>query len=115
MPQLIYIILCHKSPLSPSPFPSTPSSPSPPSTTPSSPLRAHSKTILGAYSTLTSANAAVETLFNRFVMQHHEEIEVCGVLCGGEGKFSTATATTGRMVLGWCVHAEVLRDGRGLG
>ena len=99
MPQLIYIILCQKTPLD------------------SNGRHDHSrgyKTILGAYEKLPVANVSVETLFNRFVMEHHHDIETCGVLCGGNNKLSSATATTEEAQYVWSIHEEVLRQDIGL-
>jgi len=99
MPQLIYIVLCQKNPFD------------------LSGKHDHSrgyKTILGVYEQLATANAAVEGLFNRFVMEHHHTIEKCAVLCGGADKLSSAAVTTDGAEYSWSIHAEVLRKELGL-
>ena len=101
MTQLIYIILCQRTPISQL-------------HTKQSPSRGY-KTILGAYAELVTANAAVESHFNRFVMEHYQTIEKCEVLCGGIDKLSSATVTTEAAEYAWSIHEEVLRGGLGVG
>ena len=98
MPQLIYLVLCQKTPFK------------------SSGKYDHSrtyKTILGAYEQVAAANAAVESHFNRFIMNHQSDIEGCAVLCGGIDKLSSATVTTDEAEYGWAIHAEILRKDSG--